>query len=187
MLIALIGKKGSGKDTVADYIVEKYGFYKYQFAKPLKDICKILFNFSDEQLFGDQKEIIDERWNITPRQAFQIIGTEIFQYKFPELLPEFQKKIDKNLWVKIAENFIVSNINYGNIVISDLRFQHEYEMLKKFDVKIIKIDRSILNNEIDCHISENDFKFINTDYVIYNETLDQLYIYIDLCINMLNK
>lgn len=36
-LLFLIGKKRSGKDTTADYIMEKYNSAKYQLAGPIKD------------------------------------------------------------------------------------------------------------------------------------------------------
>ena len=45
MIIALTGKKGCGKDTIANYLVEKYGFINYGFADPIKEVGKILFGF----------------------------------------------------------------------------------------------------------------------------------------------
>ena len=68
LIIALSGKKRSGKDTVADYLVERFGFVKYGFADPIKEIGKIMFDFSEEQLNTDKKEEIDKRWGISPRQ-----------------------------------------------------------------------------------------------------------------------
>jgi len=50
MIIGLIGNKRVGKDTVADYICEKFQFKKYAFADGVKDTCKVLFNFTDDQL-----------------------------------------------------------------------------------------------------------------------------------------
>ena len=58
MLIGLLGKKRVGKDTVAEYLIEKYNFIRYAFADPIKEIAGIMFNFSYEQLYGNQKEII---------------------------------------------------------------------------------------------------------------------------------
>ena len=53
--IGLLGQKGSGKDTLADYLVNNKGFVKYSFATPVKNISKILFNLSYEQLYGNLK------------------------------------------------------------------------------------------------------------------------------------
>ena len=43
MKIILIGKAGSGKDTVAEYLSGAYGFVQYAFADKLKEIAKDLF------------------------------------------------------------------------------------------------------------------------------------------------
>jgi hypothetical protein len=77
--IGLLGQKGSGKDTLADYLVNNKGFVKYSFATPVKNISKILFNLSDEQLYGNLKEIIDDKLGISPRVIFQRLGTEFGQ------------------------------------------------------------------------------------------------------------
>ena len=66
IIIGLLGKKRSGKDTSGNYLIEKYNFVKYAFADPVKEICRILFDFSDEQLFGNKKEGVDFRWYLTP-------------------------------------------------------------------------------------------------------------------------
>jgi hypothetical protein len=39
MLIAFSGRRKSGKDTCADYLVKQYGFIKHSFATPLKDMA----------------------------------------------------------------------------------------------------------------------------------------------------
>ena len=64
MIIGLSGKKRVGKDTVADYLVSKYGFIKYSFADPIKAVAKILFGFSENQLYGNNKEEIDRLENL---------------------------------------------------------------------------------------------------------------------------
>lgn len=56
MNIVLFGGRGSGKDTVGDYLVAKHGFTKVSFAAPLKQMVKIAFpDFTDEDLYGPSK------------------------------------------------------------------------------------------------------------------------------------
>ena len=55
MIIGIYGKKRSGKDTIANFLCEKYGFIKYGFGDPIKDIAKIMFGFTEEQLYGSKK------------------------------------------------------------------------------------------------------------------------------------
>ena len=95
MLIGVLGRKGSGKDTVSDYIVNKYNFEKMIIADPLKIACKELFNFTDEQLYGNLKETVDPQWGLSPRQAFQWLGTDIFRNEVNELNPD----IGNNFWI----------------------------------------------------------------------------------------
>ena len=81
MLIAFLGKKSSGKDTVANFLIKNDDYIKYVFADPLKKGIQAFFNLSDDQLYDEKlKEIIDPRWGVSPRKLLQTIGTDIFQY-----------------------------------------------------------------------------------------------------------
>lgn len=64
MIISIGGFAGSGKDTACNYLVEKYGFKKTSYAAPLKQMVKIAFGFTDEQLYGpsSKREEQDERY-----------------------------------------------------------------------------------------------------------------------------
>lgn len=76
IVIGVTGKAGAGKDTVADMLVEHYGFVKTPMAGNLKDAAESIFHLSHDQLYGNQKEILDPRWNMTPRRILQLLGTE---------------------------------------------------------------------------------------------------------------
>jgi hypothetical protein len=180
-IILLVGKKRSGKDTIGDYLVKKYGYVKLALAEPIKQICKTIFGFTDEQCYGDTlKEVIDERWGITPRKAFQYIGTEIFRNK--NIMNPLIKNIDDNFWIKCLHEQIESNIKKGlNVVITDVRFQNEEDGINKLAEKIgvncksIKISRPnlLINDE---HESEKNIDSIMTNYKIINSTtIQELY------------
>ena len=68
MIIGLCGQAGAGKSTVADFLVKNHGFVSVALADPLKRICREVFDFSDEQLWGPSSERNkpDERY---PRQV----------------------------------------------------------------------------------------------------------------------
>jgi len=53
VVIGLVGETGSGKDTIANYLQEKYGVWLMRFADPLKDTLKIYF---------DQFSKDDQQW-----------------------------------------------------------------------------------------------------------------------------
>jgi hypothetical protein len=76
MIVGILGKKRSGKDTTGDYLVANKNFVKYSFANPIKRGAMELFGFTEDQVFGDAKDEIDPTWGITPRLVLQIMGTE---------------------------------------------------------------------------------------------------------------
>jgi hypothetical protein len=165
-LIAICGYKRSGKDTLAEYIRMKHGHKHVKIAEKLKAVVKTVFGFTDDQVESDTKEQVDPRWGITPRQAMQFIGTEVFQYKVQELLPDIQRA----LWIK---GLIAEHLNTPNpppIVISDLRFLHEYEELKPYGVFVIRINRPCCKQYamLDMHASEREFLDIPFDMEVNN-------------------
>lgn len=172
MIIGLTGKKGHGKDTFADYLVENYGFIKLSFAEPLKKVCKELFLLTDEQLYDSiEKEKIDERWGKSPRQIMQIIGTDILR-----------KHYDEKIWVNLLLHKL-EHYKDKNIVICDIRHPNELETVMSFNniekVKIFRIERDNCKI-IDSHITEN---FILDDHDIKtiknNDSLENFYKKID--------
>jgi len=166
-IIGILGRKGSGKDTAANYIVDKFNFTKIAFADPLKNICAQLFDFDYEQLYGDKKEIFDDFWKVTPRSVFQFIGTDLFRNQMHSIIPN----INSTFWIKVLEKKYLDNIardpNF-KLVISDVRFQDEIDMIKKFNGYIIKLERNFSIHTFP-HISEDGIDNISSyDYSIDN-------------------
>jgi hypothetical protein len=64
MLLGLTGRAGSGKSTVADLLVKNHGFVAVALADPIKRICKEVFGFTDEQLWGpsERRNAPDKRF-----------------------------------------------------------------------------------------------------------------------------
>jgi len=174
MIIGLLGQKQSGKDTCADYFVKNHGFERFAFGDSVKEVCRILFGFNDEQLYGDKKEEIDRYLNITPREAFQKIGTEFGQYLIHELLPNLNIE-KRTLWTLALDKIDISK----NIIISDVRCKHEIDAIKKKGGIIIKINRNTIQNDFNKHSSEQEIFNISSfliDFIIDNNgTLNELF------------
>jgi len=172
-IIAICGPKRCGKDVLSNHIVNKYGYTRLSFAEPLKEIVKLLFNFSDTQVGlidgdNDEKDTIDERWKISPRKALQFIGTEVLQNKIQELLPNIKRDYFANILLSKIDN-------EKTYVISDMRFIHEYEKIKHLDIQVIKVTRpSIISNEE--HLSELEYLNIPFDKEIVNDSTIENYI-----------
>ena len=172
--IGLIGKARSGKDTIADYLNSQYEIIKAPFADNLKRRAKNDFDLTYEQLWGNEKEIIDERYNKTPRQILQIMGTDWF------------RSIDSNFWIKENYRYIntIHSANINGISITDVRFQNEADFVQEIGGYLIKVertDRDKISNEI--HASETELESIKSDLVISNNgTLEELYAKVDIAL-----
>lgn len=167
MIIGIAGKKGSGKDTIGDFLCENYGYIRYAFGDPVKDVCKILFGFNNRQLYGDKKEVMTN-WGITPRRAFQVIGTEFGRKGLHELMPEL--KVDKGqLWIEIFKRTCIST---DNIVITDVRFENEAQAIRDKGGIIIMVESKF--GEEDEHESER--ADVEYNYLVLNNgTKEELY------------
>lgn len=183
-LIGLMGKAGSGKDTVADYLKNNHNCVTYTFAEPIKEITRTLFLFDDEQLYGSKKEIIDKRWGVTPRETWQQIGTNIMQFAIYGYLPGLINNVPmRQFWVyhfrMWYKKFSSAPDNTGKtIIITDIRFPHEANIVKELGGQLIQIVRPDLDlSDIKyVHSSETESEKIKPDIVINNnDTLEKLY------------
>jgi len=169
MIIGITGFKQSGKSTIATYLKENYGFYVVNFADPIKEICKVLFNWADEHVNGSLKEIVDPRWGISPRHALQVIGTEIGQVYFCEAFPEFKTLVGRQLWVKLAEYKIESlKDQFTKIAIGDVRFPHESYLFQKPGNMLWRVCRNSTYDPSDLHESEIHIPHLPADVQIDN-------------------
>jgi hypothetical protein len=122
MIIGVCGFIGSGKDTIADYLVNIHGFRRESFANSLKDSVAAVFGWDRVMLEGrtrqarEWREQRDEWWsqrldmpNLTPRWVLQHWGTEVCRMGFHD-----------DIWIASLENKL--RTVQDEVVISDCRF-----------------------------------------------------------------
>lgn len=173
-VVGVCGKRRSGKDTIAGILNDLYGYENVKISNDLKDAIKVLFGFNHEQIEGNLKDVVDEQWGVSPRQTMQFIGTEVMQYKITELLPNMGRKF----WIKgfINKHIAGENLRDRLLVITDIRFMHEYEELKsclRKDLLMLRVERDMHSNKlmnIDEHSSEQEYLQVPVDHVIKNNS-----------------
>jgi hypothetical protein len=141
MIIGVCGFIGSGKDTIADYLVNIHQFRRESFASTLKDSVAAVFGWDRELLEGrtrqsrEWREQVDPWWaerlnmpDLTPRWVLQYWGTEVVRKGFHD-----------NTWIASLENKIRKS--QDDIVISDCRFPNEIAAIKRAGGLVVRVQR----------------------------------------------
>ena len=144
MIVGITGFIGSGKDTVADYLVNFHEFRRESFAATLKDAISSVFGWDRTLLEGRTKEArewreqVDPWWaerlampTLTPRWILQYWGTEVCRKGFHD-----------DIWIASLENKLRNSRD--NVVISDCRFPNEIEAIKRAGGMLVWVKRGDL-------------------------------------------
>jgi hypothetical protein len=204
VILGICGLIGSGKDTIADYLVNFHEFKRDSFAGSLKDAVAFVFGWDREMLEGRTKqsrewrERVDPWWskrlnmpNLTPRWILQYWGTEVCR-----------KGFNDDIWIASLENKLQNTTD--NVVISDCRFSNEIAAIKNAGGKVVWVKRGLLpmwydtalaanrGNEIEkklmieSGIHASEWSWIGTEFdavIDNNQGIEDLYRSIELLIN----
>lgn len=171
-LIALAGRAGSGKNTVARLL----GAREISFAEPLKRICQEVFAFSDAQMFGpsEERNRPDPRYPradgqcLTPRYALQTLGTE------------WGRNCFDGVWADLGVRRALEALALGrDVVITDCRFVNEAKAVRLAGGEVWRIYRPEAEAVASTHPSEMEmntpeFRNLVTREIQNTGTLDQL-------------
>jgi hypothetical protein len=154
VLLGLTGKIGSGKSTASSYLAV-YKFYEYMFAAPLKDIA-VTLGFEKHQVWGtqEQKQEINKNWGISGRKFLQVFGSEVCRDYLPKVLPDMNFN-DKTIWCRMFEIECEKLMTCRNLVVSDVRFNDEADVIINRGGAIIKIERNNNNTDNNTNTGNN--------------------------------
>lgn len=152
-IIGITGKARSGKDTVADMMIQ----YLYPFI-----VRKVSFAFYLKRML-ESLGVIDETsaqhiLGCSYRHAAQTLGTEWGR-----------ECINSNVWVNLASRQIC-NIRSDCVIISDVRFENEAAFCRQHGVLIHveRKDQKLISES--GHKSESGIEYDGADYTVYNNT-----------------
>ncbi len=173
VLIGVAGRKYHGKGTIGDILVSEHGFTQLSLAGPMKKACAEIFSLDESQLYGDRKEIVDDYWQVTPREIMQFVGTELFRNGMSALLPQ----IGTELWIKVLSRRIqvLRSQGISKIVVTDVRYPDEANAIKEQGGKVVKVIRKSMLS-VDSHSSEVSIDLIIPDTVMHNDQEDGEYV-----------
>lgn len=198
-VLGLAGAARSGKDTVADYLVKRYGFVKFSFSDALYREVQQAFSLPDQSLLRDAAtkdtpsdrlialncldddfiKVVAEHMPgyymadvpMSPRQVLQWWGTE------------YRRAQNPNYWLDKASDFLDA-MCYGTIypehapqhfVNTSVRFPNEQAWIHSLDGNVWHLRRDGLTGVAD-HVSERPLPVLSSERQLFNnDTVDRLY------------
>jgi dephospho-CoA kinase len=177
VIIGIHGKARSGKTTAANYLIEHYGFMRMSFGDTLKEAVNLIFNIPMTELYSDKKDAFT-------RDVLQKLGTDCC------------RTLDPDVWVKSVGRRLDELHKYkpnAKIVIDDIRFPNEFELLKEHwsNAVVVKIKRNIdelSTNTQKMHLSETALDGVSENMfsAVYENTgtLNELHWFIDAVVTL---
>ena len=174
MIIGVCGFIGSGKDTVADYLVNLHHFRRESFANTLKDAVAAVFGWDRTMLEGRTKqarewrEQVDSWWaqrldipHLTPRWILQNWGTNILRTGFHD-----------DIWIASLENKLRNS--QDDVVISDCRFPNEIAAIKQSGGIVVRVVRGAEPEWYDAAMSHHRGPNGNSTWALSGRRREQL-------------
>lgn len=142
--IGIVGRKRSGKDTAANFLVEELGYVRHGLADPLKDAALALDPIVDAD--GDDYGIDFYRLST----IVEWVGWEKAKDDYPEVRRILQKLGDEagrqvhgeETWIlNLLKRVARENQKGRPVVVPDVRYPNEADELRAAGFRVIRIDR----------------------------------------------
>jgi hypothetical protein len=167
-IIGLIGRARSGKDTFAARLVAEHGYTRLAFADALKDMALEVDPVVDyDWRSGDARHL---------SEFVRLYGWEHAKDGPPEVRRFLQnlgvavRNADPDFWVsRVREQLphFSDPASQRPIVVTDVRFRNEADMIREADGILVRITRP--GQAEDSHVSETELAYHRCDHVVAND------------------
>jgi len=171
MIIGLSGYAQSGKDTVANILVENYGYKRIAFADPIRDL---IYEMDPLIPKGYGNNIINYRL----QDMVDTYGWDRLKVEFPEVRRLLQdtgvgarKVFGDKFWIYQALSDVAPQ---DKVVVSDVRFENEAKWIQEFNGQIWRIKR-LGTDATNDHVSESEMDGYPVNQIFVNNgSIDDL-------------
>lgn len=169
LVVGMTGYAGAGKDTVANVLIEDWGFQRFALADALREsmlaLDPVLWTPSpwSENAYRLADAVDRFGWDLAKREQpeirrlLQVFGTEVGRTLFGE-----------NVWIDVLERKIAEQTDpYARIVVTDVRFPNEADWVHELGGFLMRVERPGVG-PINNHPSEQ--RLAGVDYTIHNDS-----------------
>ena len=175
MILGLSGYAQTGKDTVAQHLVDHYGFTRIAFADPIREALYALnpkINDIPALPGVGLSWLVDKMgWESVKQESQEVrgylqrMGTEVARNQW-----------DSNFWVDLG---MKRASQFENVVFTDVRFPNEYDAIVNNDGKVWRIEKPGIK-AVNGHASETSLDEHPFHHTIVNMgSVDDLYAAVD--------
>lgn len=167
--IAFIGKKRTGKDTAAGYLVRHAAYTRVAFADPLKEMA-----LGIDPLIPTA---YDRGYRLSVRLSKLVrdVGWEYAKDHYPEVRRILQtsgqsvRRHDEGFWVGVAMDKVAVADSWNlPVVVTDCRYPNEAQALQARGFLLVRLVRPGLEST-DTHESETALDDFHTDATLVND------------------
>jgi hypothetical protein len=159
MIIGLTGYAQSGKDTVANTLVEQYGYTRVAFADKIREFLYEVNPMVGCSPSGYLKDLVDLIGWDAAKQEPQV------RRLLQDLGVGARKVFGEDFWVKHA---LGAYRPWENVVVTDVRFTNEADYLKGFpESQLWRVKRNGVS-PVNAHISESQMDGYPVDQIFTN-------------------